>query len=1478
MSPRPGGESDKLGNQYESAWTIYHVLEVLYGRAASITVEALGDPGKSIEFIVERATGTEVHQVKRQRGRSNEWSHVDLNGEKIFTAAKVHVAAGREYHFVSTVPCPSVKEVAGRARRSSDLQSFVDDFKPGDTLLGVFDYVKNKLGTAEDAWSTLRWFSVHCIDDHFIAQQNALFASVIFKGGKPVAATLALRGLVEDNLAVRLDREAIVALFPKYDLELADPEAVRQRFQVALPEILTRWRSSVERELIDPHIERDQVADIVTQLQEGSGTFFVVGDGGSGKSAVLYDVVQALVGEGWPAVAFRIDRERPFSSSFELGQRHGLSTSPVSALGTLAGDRPPLLVIDQLDAVSLASGRMPETFDAVAEMIQEAGAFAGMRVLVACRKFDLENDPRILTLLKGPTVQRIDLQPLKDEQVTAAVAAMGIASESLTAKQVDLLRSPFALKLLSGMADQPGAASFTSLQGLQEAFWSHKTRTCNARKGTTVRFSAVVARLATEMSERQRLSLPWSCLDEGDLTADGEILVSEHVLVKHDHEVSFFHESFFDYAFARQWAVGRQSLAAFLAQGEQELFRRSQVRQILVHLRQEDPWRFCVELEGLLTSDAVRFHLKQVAIAVVRGIEAPTTDEWHLVQRVIAAEPTLAEHLWLALRTRPWFERIDSDGDIASWLTAPDEDTQNRALEVALGAIKELPDRMAEILAPHAGVAADYPRWLAWVARFADLHKSRPLFDLVLAAVGRGDFAGAENGLFMSVYGLAKHEPVWAVELLRAFLDEQPGAIPDDADQPIPALELREHAAIEMISEAAASVPREFIDQLLPYVVKVLQHDQGSTTSSLRFRSFTRQGGHHLNVEDALIAGTRNALRTVMVGAETVPVLLTELAAVQHSTAQWLVYEGLAATMQTQVAEYATSLLLDRPDGFFAAHDTGAVRGLVETISQLVSRETMARLEGASLELRPSWETRHPGHSTYAILSAIGEDRLTSLGKRKLGELQRKFGEPPRGIEFSSSWVESPIPPAAAERMNDANWLRAMRRHDGTRPRSPGDMTGDASDLANVLNEATKGDPARFARLALEMDASYNPVYAAGVLRGLGDAGNVIEPDLVFEVMTKLGAFGHAEIDRWLGWAVRHYVKADVPDVVIDLLLDRTLNSPDPEEDYWSEQGSDESAEQRDPLNQGINCVRGHSAEILGDILVYDTDGRRTARVAPSLEKLAAEPSVAVKSCSAHLLAACLRHAEAEVMAVAPRFFEADDRLLVSRFPEQLHAYIGYRDMALTESLVARMLESANAVVRRGGGRMSAFVGLEHGRVDMLNAAVGHVDPEVRRGVAEVAAVRLPRTSRPDDTRSALEGLFSDEDEAVRNAAAEVAMHLRGLALLPFSDTLTSLIASPAFRASVPQLFITLQYAPDRIHALIVQAAKRYLQDFGAEARDMRTAASGDAHYVGELAMRAYAQARNTTETRESLDLIDGLLEVGAYGIAELISDAERSR
>jgi hypothetical protein len=553
-----------------------------------------------------------------------------------------------------------------------------------------------------------------------------------------------LGDLAARNLGVPFNSTAIEARLGEYGLRraqrLGSPTVIR-----AVGAALASWKTSIERDLLQPAIPRSETVELVSTLRSGSDQIVVVvGTAGAGKSAGLRQAVQEIEAENWAVLGFRLDRLEGFASTAEIGQQLDLGLSPVAALAAAAGQRPSVLVIDQLDAVSLASGRMPLRFDVVADLVREAAAFPQMRVLLACRAFDVDNDHRIRQLVSSEGVARLEVCPLSDDQVDTSVQAMGLAAELLTVTQRSLLRLPLNLVLLSVIADQDDALEFASASGLLNAYWERKRRDCANRRQPPPRFAPVIAALANAMSARQQLTASVSVLDENDLTTDADVLASEHVLVRDGRRYAFFHEAFFDYAFARLWVNRGESLVGFLLADVQELFRRAQVRQILLYIRDEDPARFVREVEASLTHPDIRFHIKAVVLALLRSLPDPSVNEWHLVERLMAVEGPVATHLLTAVRTLPWFDRMDAEGAIAGWLATEDDTVRARTMDVVLGAIKDRPDRLAELIAPYAGRISQYPGWLAWITRFANVYESRPLFELVLEAVRRGDYDGIQ--------------------------------------------------------------------------------------------------------------------------------------------------------------------------------------------------------------------------------------------------------------------------------------------------------------------------------------------------------------------------------------------------------------------------------------------------------------------------------------------------------------------------------------------------------------------------------------------------------------------------------------------------------------------------------------------------------------------------------------------------------------
>jgi hypothetical protein len=1485
---RKGGEADKDGNRYELRWLVSQLLRVILGEARSLTVEALDDLGDGVEMVLNTDTAVEVHQVKRQNGMSDQWSLADLNSRDVLSAAAAHVQQGRRFRFVSTVSSRIADELSTRAKQATSLQQFTSLQLTNKELNGAFPTLvkPNYLASSETAWLMLRGSSFEQHNEDDIVNMNAAIAGQLYQGLSGRTAAAALGDLIWDHLGVELTPEVIDSQLPKYKL-VPTSAAQAQATNDTVDGLTAKWLGELQSQIMQPEIVRPEADELGRLVSAGTARMvFVVGAAGGGKSVLLHDFVRAEVDRGTPVLAFRLDRLDGFKTTQDIGEGLALGMSPVSALKLAMGEQTGgVLVVDQLDAVSQLSGRAPASFPAVADLIQEARAFPEICVVIACRKFDLQNDHRIASLASGADVLTFSVGVLTDEQIDLAVRGMKLDPARLTSQQREILKTPLHLVLLGTTADEPDALGFQTSTHLFQAFWDRKRLAVNARRAG-VDFGRVLSVLANKMSSRQQLAVPRSVLDIDGLASDADILESEHVLIRDGANLSFFHESFFDYVFSRAWIAEEASLVEFLTAGEQELFRRAQVRQILTNLHDSEPRRFLTDLGELLSDERVRFHIKAAAISIVRAMSDPTRAEARLLVRLADARPELRKRIETLFRSPVWFERLDGDGYIEEWLDGT-ESMQNRALNVMGSAGERNGDRLAELLEAHRA-KPHYAAWARWVLRFADINNSRALFDTLVEAVRSGFYLPEPGLIWISVFRLAEVHPEWGTNLLRAYFIEQPGALDLDDGGKVARLMLHDRQVLKLIQSSAEADPQGFVAAFLPYILTVMAatampSEKPRPQRDLHFSFRQRDSPIVVRVADSLFVAVEQALRRL---ADTDPEAtrheLQKLAADPHDAAQFLLYSVIMGN-PPPLAEWAVSILLEDPSRFLCGYIDDPVwraRELLEVIQPFVSDDSFAALEVAVRDLQFEWEAGAPGHCAFKLLTVLDEKRLSEQGRKRLAELRTTFGReqpsPPTGMQTGS--IGSPIRSDIAQKMSDEEWLAAMSKYESNETDWQ-TFTGGARELSQVFREQVKDDPERFAKLSLDLTADHSTAYGDAVLMGLGDTDPIDDPELIFTAVRQIASFHHDANDRWIGSALRPY-RTLVPDDIVELILDRALTDEDPADDGIRVWSNDRETGERIPdvFASGINTTRGSLAEALAELLITDdAQGTRTALVAPRLGELAKDPSIPVRTCMARVVAASLLYARPSAVAAFHLLVDTDDSLLTASTVSDLVLYIGNGDgFAVVRPVVERMLVSELDAVREVGGQLACFAAVEWSDDDMLNAVVASDDSWVRRGAAMMAALRAPRAANAAKAATALGAFLDDDDIEVRRQAATIAAELRDARLRPYRNVLKQLINSNTFSEALGQLVLALEHAPDDVDDIILLCAQRFVDVLGIEASDIRTGAAGDAGDVAQLVISAYFRAQDASERSALLDVLDGLLEVDAFGIDEVITASER--
>ena len=477
-------------------------------------------------------------------------------------------------------------------------------------------------------------------------------------------------------------------------------------------------------------------------------------------------------------------------------------------------------------------------------------------------------------------------------------------------------------------------------------------------------------------------------------------------------------------------------------------------------------------------------------------------------------------------------------------------------------------------------------------------------------------------------------------------------------------------------------------------------------------------------------------------------------------------------------------MLCDEPWRFECGFSDSQHWCAIETIRAIVPHctgENRERLEAVILRyVSPYERTRHGyrsvGWSRFALLSAIPKDLRSTAANRHFAELERKFGEPegePRGIVGGT--VGSPIEKAAAEKMTDAQWLRAIakyRSEDRMHVRGES-LEGGALQLARVLEERAKEEPERFARLGLRLPANANPLYLAHTLDALKDAA--VDTDLKLEVCHKAFEESREACGRSIA-DVLGEIRDPLPDDAFRMLHRLATEHEDPAREAWREDAGGGQPYFNGGIHlNGINTTRGQAADAVRDLIL--ADAACIGRLRPTLERMVRDRSAAVRSCVAGTLRAVFFHEPALGMSLFRSMDLSEDRLLATRHVYHL-MLDGLRDnFADLRPILERMLRSSEPEVGETGARLAGIAVLEgHGEaVDLVDEAL-HGSAGHRLGIAQVAAANVADLECRAWSETMLRALFEDDDSGVRREAASCFRQLRDQALDDYEDLLAALL------------------------------------------------------------------------------------------------------
>ena len=1553
MALESGGRADKLGNEFERLWGVLQLLKMLHGEVTSVLPEGLGPDEKGVDLWVREADGARVgHQCKRENGACGRWSVADLSRERILQNAQYQLGRGPEYRFafVSSDPVPLLVDLAERTGRCDDdpaafaarlATTSRDHRRAFEQLARYLSIDHTSPGGQAELFDFLNRTEFPPFDRSRRAREEARAWSRLTVTGDPENVVALLGDFLIDSIGNELHADQVRAELRAHGLEVRDLSGVPE-LHSSIEGLRDRFRRSFVL-LGGKPLGRDETAQVWEKLcaSDGQQIVCVHGQAGLGKSGVLFELAERLDAEGIPFVPIRLDRLRPMVSPDHFGKEVcGLPSSPAASLKALAGGRMAVLLLDQLDAVRWTSGHSSEAWSVCEEVIEEALKHPNLRVVVACRTFDLNDDPAIRAWKESKLLAEIKVDKLPDVVAKAIVSDRGADWDAFSAVQRELLHSPQHLYLWTVLREEGARFTFRTATDLMRAFWDHLRGKRLQEMGVPVaECNTVLADVVDYMDRNGQLVAPERLA--GPLPRARGALASVGVFDVADGRIAFQHQSHLDFLVAerllRDIAAGEGDVVDWLVRTKQSLFRRDQLRQVLALLRDEDVHTYHDTIRMLIRDDRVRFHIKHLLLGLLRYSDPPTEGEKSFVLEMLT-EPEWREHVVeQVLRGSPaWFQVLDDRGVLGEWLESKDDYEAN----VAVGLMRFVSGihgrRIAALLRRFERRRPPWPDRLASVFIFSKGHEEAPqLFALRLRLMRRGSFSPEH----VDWKELSQNDPRRALVLFRLTVSrviDSYGAVPEQAsDKDLPSDSSLRWYGVEAVAEAAKRLPVFGWNSLVTCLAARRELVESAIHAHHRYEC------DDLDDDDLRDRGGRFRLPEVLRAVEHVMfAAANELAKCKpNAFFQQLksVFPQLPRRLQRvpvlamvsapdDYADQAIEWLCDHPQCLVLSpghrpNRWKPARKLVERFSPGCSEVLLRRLEEMVLSyqdphLRRSYEHQRDaleegrvepneyGWPQCFLLSAVPTRRLSERVASQLRQWKRKFrgSLSLRSLSTRVFRVVSPIPREKLLQVSDKSWLEIVRKDmskasRGWRELGP-DVAGESSHrhFADDMREAARWQPGRFARLALRIPKDAYGGYLDAIMNALrqteppGPAELPVapaswEPATASEIEAVLDHVGYseeAEQARSYCSLIAGHADADWSRGVLCRIIRYATEHPDPAPDEFHVYHVREDGEQVPDIGMSaINCVRGAAAWAIHKLLFEHPDLFELLR--PAVEKLVDDPSPAVRVAS---VIACLPILNIDRDRAVELFLRAckmpDDRILATPYPGQFIAYTSIQHFARLGPLFDRMAHSPIPDVASAGASWATQVSLHAGVMEALVSECLRGAVPQRSGVARGAAYTLRHKKLVTKSASLLRVLMNDDSQEVRREAASAFWHRDVFNVDEAPSLCRDFALSPAFDENASQFLRGLNehVGPLAPYAgALLAACGRFSGPRAQDTKDVSKRAWHEAGELTKLLLRSYQQAEDARDydtQARCLDAFDEMLRSGVGGFRGLLDDIAR--
>lgn len=1018
---------------------------------------------------------------------------------------------------------------------------------------------------------------------------------------------------VTDNTEIKRVEEKLDLIGRSIKPKKLSASDVTKRFDLA-----SLYLRSIPHEfegIPDSHIERKQTGQLVDWVHapikaEEKGVVLLVGNAGYGKTVILRDVYSVLKSQGVPVLGIKADKIYA-STLTELETKLGFEIE--ESVAVLKEDHDKIaFVIDQIDALSQSLSARRDYLDTYNFFIESLLQIDGVRVILSVRSYDLnyDNDLRFYKNQKSFEVGLLEVEKVKSI-LEAKISKLDIHSELL-----ELLRVPHHLNVFCKVWNSSlGLDKIRTLHDLYNELWRQNISSSSNPK----EYKSLVYKIAQKMHEQQRISLALNQILDAP-QANLDYLSSNHLIVIESNQLQFFHQTFFDYCFAKQFVESGRSVKEYLLANHQGLFVRASIKMVLTFLRDHNPQAYIKLIKDILYQKKFRFHLKLLLLNELGFRTDPKNSEKILSLKLIRRNTELGQlfiesvysKLWLKflidekvlhnILSKGYFqdaiiERLTGKGKIpmvlkkVSFIRSIETNRIDDINQVFILFRKLLPSER-ELIIPFLESCPEFTGKSMFVFRLLYFIKiwDHPgtirLFEKYQDEAKNDTFA-----LYKILEDASKDQIDWVIKIYNRIVAKKLEHIEKSTEKPE-----FSHDDLELFKKLYEADRQKALKFNFDVIKRISEATLISVTEDklkddFAFWLFDYDRNNHLHNHDGvyslLIEQTRRLAKEYV--DEFRALYDTESDSTSITVLKALVF-GLKENAVELGGEIVDFLVHFEKNGGLN-HDNKIqyyIRELIEVAYPQLNPSNQQIIDDLILRISPSYELqmsqgqngkkihylRFYGTTKYKFLNRVPKEIL--LTKKKLRDeflrLERKFGEQKdrEPNRFSMYAVPPPLPSNAYKKMKVEDWEKSFQMYTNEFPSKYGSLGGSILEHSRSFKDEVARRPSEFADF-IERLIDENKVPQDYIIKGIE---GLVQGK--YDIRELLSLFKKAilmdkdrEYTRDLVWATNYFLKeGEVDQEIAEFLCESAVSHKDPSTDRDVD----------DYLQHGINTVRGAAA------------------------------------------------------------------------------------------------------------------------------------------------------------------------------------------------------------------------------------------------------------------------------------------------------------